>query len=198
MPEISHKVEEFRERVRSKYPQRKEPNFRIPWYVLVVNMLLIAYILFIYGRRPTDDECGTIIHYGGAEYQLAILSDASTGEKIASLTIRNLINARNTLTFRNNPANIEFYHGKTLVASEKIGDGITSLVFDTGEIRTFIVPIPLQKLAEYAKTNRDRTAKKRRSLITLEPEYFPFSARLTIYTASPVVSIFDYKLFGVK
>lgn len=198
MAEISPKVEEFKERVRSKYPRRKEPNFRIPWYVLVVNMLLIAYILFIYGRRPAEDESGTILQYSGAEYHLSIIRDTGTGEKIASLTVRNLLNGNNSLAFETHLASLEFYHGKNLVASEKIGDGINILAFKSGEIRTFVVPLPLGKLVEYAQSRNNTSARKKRSLITVEPDYFPFSARLTIHLRVPVASIFEYRVYGVK
>lgn len=198
MPEISPKVEEFKERVRSRYPRRKEPNFRIPWYVLVVNMLLIAYILFIYGRRPSDDEPGTTIIYGGAEYRLSIVRDASSGEKIAALTVRNIIEGNNTLSYEHAVATIEFIHGKKSVIAEKIGDGITHITFSAGEVRTFIVPLAIDRLFEYAKTNKDTSSTRKRSLISLEAEYFPYSARLTIHTALPVMSIFEYRLYGVR
>ncbi len=198
MSEISPKVEEFRERVRAKYPRRKEPNFRIPWYVLVVNMLLIAYILFIYGRKPAEDESGTTLQFNGAEYHLLVVREAGSDEKIASLTVRNLINTKNNLVFVNAIASLEFYHGKKLVASEKIGDGINSMAFNPGEFRTFVVSIPQGKLIEYAKSRNDLSARKKRSLISMEPDYVPFSARLTIHLRMPVASIFEYRVYGVK
>ncbi len=198
MAEISPKVEEFRERIRSKYPRRKEPNFRIPWYVLVVNMLLIAYILFIYGRKPSDDESGTTLQYDGAEYHLSIVREAGSDEKIASLTVRNLLNDKNTLVFANAIASLEFYHGKNLVDSEKIGDGITTMVLNPGEFRTFVVPIPLGKLIEWAKNLNGSSARKKRSLISVEPDYVPLSAWLTIHSRIPVTSIFEYRVYGGK
>ncbi len=198
MAEISPKVEEFKERVRSKYPHRQEPNFRIPWYVLVVNMLLIAYILFIYGRKPSDDESGTTLWYGGAEYHLSIIQDTGSTEKIASLTVRNLMNGNNVLTFDSYLASLDFYHGKYPVASEKVGDGISILAFNAGELKTFVVSIPMGTLIKYAKSRNDASARKRRSLLSMEPDYFSYSARLTIHSRVPVTSIFEFKVFGVK
>ncbi|MCX7679625.1 MAG: hypothetical protein N2316_10460 [Spirochaetes bacterium] len=198
MQEISPKVEEFKRRVREKYPRRSEPNFRIPWYILVVNMLLIAYILYIYTRRQSDDPYQVTLQYGGAEYHLSIIRDVTTGDKIASLAVRNLMNNYLSLRFDPYLASLEFYHGKKMISSEKIGDGITSLVCGKGESRTFTIPVPLHKLIEYARRENEKSGKRKKSLITVEPNYFSYTVRLIVHTGIPVATIFEYRIYDEK
>lgn len=196
--EISPKVEEFKERIRAKYPRRKEPNFRIPWYVLVVNMLLIAYILYIYGQKPSDEPYSTTLQYEGVEYHLSIIKDTTSGEKIAHLTVRNLHKSDVTILFNNRIASLEFCHGKNVVDRGEFGQGINSLVVGNGEMKTFVMPISLNALFEYAKKTDHAIVNKRKSLFTVEHSYFPFTARFTIHTRVPVITIFEYRIYEVK
>jgi len=199
MHETSEKVEEFRERVRSKYPRQKENNFRIPWYVLVVNALLIVYILFMFSRREErDNQEGAVILYRNVEYRLTFVRDRTSGESLAALSLRARGEGRVSTRFREALASIEFYQGGRRVAGEKIGGGVTMLDLSSGETRTYVAPVPVEDIRSYSRTPGAAMTPAKRSLVSLEARHMPLTALLTINTDEAVATMFDYRFYEVE
>ncbi len=198
MKETSEKVEEFKARVRSKYPRQKEHSFKIPWYVLVVNMLLIVYILFVFSRREErESQGGTAILYRNIEYRLSFIKDRTTGESLAALSLRSQGPGRLTMRYREALGTLEFYQGKSRVAVEKIGGGVNMITLEPGETRTYTATVPVNDIRTFSQAPCAVMVPAKRSLVSLEARHLPLTARLIINTDDAVASIFDYRFYEV-
>jgi hypothetical protein len=199
MAETSDKLEEFKERVRSRYPHsRPQGRLGVPWYILVVNVLLIGYILFIYGRQSTRDEAaGAMIQYRNIEYRLTIIKERDSGERMITVATRALGQGSVTARYAGPVATVEFRHGNSAIASVNLGEGAGTLAFKGGEMKTFVESYPLLPLVKYAAANPGSLQPKKKSLISTEARHLPMSLMLTVHTDDPVSTSVDYKFYEV-
>ena len=199
MSETSAKLEEFKERVRSRNPgNTPQSRFRIPWYILIINILLIAYIIFVFSRRgDQENRRETLIEYGGTEYHFIISRDTDGNDYLFTLTTRSITEKTIRLDFNQSMAEIGLYRGTTKLTSIELGRGVKDLELRQSEMRSFTGRIPGSTIRIIAAENQGLAEPVRRSLVMAEERHIPVIVRLTINTKSPVSTVFNFKLYGV-
>ena len=200
MPETSIKLEEFKERMRSRHNRNSpQSRFRIPWYILIVNILLIAYIIFSFNRRGDQEtRKEALIEYGGVEYHFVISQETDGNDYILTLATKSLLEKTILLGFQESVAAVGLYRGERELSRIEMGRGVNKVELRHAEMRSYTGRIPGSTVREIAADNSDMIQPVRRSLVMTDERHIPVTVKLTINTKPSISTIFNFKLYGIK
>jgi len=194
--------ERFREKVAARFDgsgnPRKPKRVRPGHYIFIINIIVIAVLVFFVYHQKSDYELYKTIPFKTEQcnFRFSIATESNLENYAVTLTIEPKTEQLTNLLFNRNIAEIDFIYNNKNVLSIPLGRNITEL--ELQDVQTFVVPVNMKKLNNHILERGDYKPKKRKHLFDFEGTSVMVKARLTLNTPEEITQTIEFRTGNLK
>ena len=165
-------------------PSKKRRYSRI---IMILDAVVILVILIIIQNRTSEKEYrSSMINLNGLETRFSLVEIKETKTYAFTLSFKGLKKTFNPRRTDGNLGLLVISDSDTPVISKEIGEGTKEIRVSKDEVRSFRLNIKMSELDKYLKEKK-KLKRKRRSIINLTSQTYPFRASMRINLKEPVL-----------